>query len=172
MPTHPEPASGLRSALAAAIAVSAMVLTGCAGQDATDRTGGDQPRAVTRDSNIVGGAPPHGTNGPVTLPKATSVPPSGTTFAPGAKPTILTFQAPPELSCGGLTEATATVVYETRNADRVAILLDGRQLPGAPSVSGRLEVTVPCDGRAHVVLLTAVSPDNQTAVDSRAILAT
>jgi hypothetical protein len=30
---------------------------------------------------------------------------------------------------------------------------------------------VPCDGRTHVVIVTAVSPDNQTALASRAITA-
>ena len=96
----------------------------------------------------------------------------GTTIQPGARPTVTRLDVPSSVPCPDRTSTVVTATYATENADRVAFVLDGRQLPGEAGTSGRFELTIPCDGRTHVVLVTAVSPDNQTAVDSRAVTAT
>jgi hypothetical protein len=95
----------------------------------------------------------------------------GTTIAPGAKPAVETLDLPNSVDCSAGGSQTITANFRTVNADRVAFVLDGRQLPGEAPTSGTFDITIPCDGRTHVVLVTAVSPDNQTAVDSRAVTA-
>jgi hypothetical protein len=113
---------------------------------------------------------PHSSGGTIVLPRSTTGLP-GTTFLPGAKPQVTSLAVPTTVACAGAASQTVTASFSTVNADRVAFVLDGRQLPGDAPTSGAFAITIPCDDRTHVLLVTAVSPDNQTAVDSRAITA-
>jgi hypothetical protein len=141
------------------VLVSAGVLAAC---------GASEPAPVATTTPVSSSGVPHSPGGTIVLPPAATNP---DTFAPGATPEVTRFDVPSSVQCDGDAPKTVTAVYETKNADRLAFVLDGRQLPGGPPVSGRFDVTIPCDGRTHVVLITAVSPDNQTAVDSRAVAA-
>ena len=157
---------GRLTALAAAsIAVAAAAaLGGCRAAEPAATAPAPAPA-----SSVV--ALPHFSGGTIILPRATTGLP-GTTIQPGARPAVTRLDVPSSVPCPDHTSTVVTATYATENADRVAFVLDGRQLPGEAGTSGRFELTIPCDGRTHVVLVTAVSPDNQTAVDSRAVTAT
>jgi hypothetical protein len=162
---------GRRSLLCALVAPAALLsVAGCgAAERATEPTPTAPAPGITGPA---AGGVPHLGGGTIVLPPAVTGLPGGpgTTFAPGARPAVTELDVANAVICTGATPKTVTASYKTENADRVAIVLDGRQVPGAAApISGTFDVSIPCDDRTHVLLVTAVSPDNQTAVDSRAI---
>lgn len=172
-----------RSGLALAVASGLLVAAGCAGSNQpTDDVPPEQPASTPLR---VG---PHSPGGTIVLPRSTaprgtgldgttipSPDPATTTRATGAdgsrppSPSIVTFTVPTPVFCAGPL-ATVPASYEITGADRVVFLVDGEQQPEeAPAPSGTFSLHVPCDGRVHVVILTAVSPEDQPTLESRTV---
>jgi hypothetical protein len=84
-------------------------------------------------------------------------------------PEVVTFHLPGQVPCTGA-EVAVTATYTTVGATQVAFVVDQEPVRGGPNppVSGDAELTLPCDGNAHTVLLVAVGPTGQ-ALASRAV---
>jgi hypothetical protein len=81
---------------------------------------------------------------------------------------VVRFDAPAEITCT-TPEGSVRVSYVTRDVTTVAFAVDGASAGGAvPPISGEHDVSVPCDGRVHTILLVAVGPSGQ-AVATRAV---
>jgi hypothetical protein len=65
---------------------------------------------------------------------------------------VVRFDAPAEVPC--TSTATVAVSYATRGVDAIGFVVDGAAVSGPPApTSGTYEVSIPCDGRVHTILL-------------------
>lgn len=108
-----------------------------------------------------------------TVPAGDTATTTGDTSPDGSRPpspTIVSFTVPTPVFCAPGPPATVPATYEITGADRVVFLVDGEQQPEeAPAPSGTFSLHMPCDGRVHVVILTAVSPQDQPTLESRTV---
>jgi hypothetical protein len=129
------------------------------------------------------GAEPPAVTSPVTLP--TELDPTAPTSAPGSTPTpsapapsaapaeglrIESFAVRAPLTCDG-TEFTARAEWTASGAVGATIVVDGATLDAPVPVAGPVDLTLPCDGSAHPVLLVLAAADGSTVVGSQAVLA-
>lgn len=127
----------LRVLLAIAGAVVMCVPAACADDEG-------EPRA-TRPS-----AEPTDTTSAM-APHATAALPTDPVDA--SEPAILRIEAPAQVECTG-PDARVEVSFATQDVVAVAFVVDGRPVEGPPPpTTGVHEVAVPCDGRAHTVML-------------------
>lgn len=102
-------------------------------------------------------------------PPAAPTAPSTTTSArpvPVANgPVITSFQIIDDISCTGST-VPVPVSWATRNAQTVKIQVDRQALSSSTdyALEGIGQVTLPCDGREHEVVLVAIGPGKQVSV--------
>lgn len=92
---------------------------------------------------------------------------SSTSALGSNSPQVTVFEVASPLSCSGAT-ATASVRYSTLNTNTVAFLTDEGPANGSPPVSGSHDVSLPCDGNYHTIMIVAVGPSGQ-AVATKAI---
>jgi hypothetical protein len=87
----------------------------------------------------------------VTAPSTHGTITSGDTTL-GSSAEVIRFDAPTEVSC--TSTATVTVSYVTRGVDAIGFVVDGAAASGPPAAtSGTYDVSLPCDGRVHTILL-------------------
>jgi hypothetical protein len=105
---------------------------------------------------------------PLTGPPVTSGPPAGD--AAVGLPEVVSFEAPPEVACEGAS-AAVPVTYETRDATAVGLVVDQAASTAVedPPLSGSQTLEVPCDGRAHTILLIAVGAEGGQSVATLAV---
>jgi hypothetical protein len=113
-----------------------------------------------------------------TLPDTLVVPSTttGSTGAPGgggpgaAEPAgcglCLTVEAP--LRCEGST-VVGTASWVDRGGARAGLLVDGQAVAGDVPPAGPFDVDIPCDGRAHTVVLVVTVPGGGTEQSSFAV---
>jgi hypothetical protein len=129
---------------------ASVLLAACAGG------GGDKTDAATAN----GGASSNTSQaGAVALTTSTLDSPHSGGPPPQAQ-LITSFELPPSVSCDG-DAGTVTATYAT-TAETVAFLVDQRTVaePPAPT-SGTYQLSLPCDGATHTVVLVAVVPGGQ-----------
>lgn len=129
----------------------------------TDGNGSDTPASADApgDRSVATTAP---------SPPTTSTVTTATSGAPdGEGPRIVSFEVPPVIECE-LIGAVVPVRFETDDTTTVAFAVDGVSDPGpaSPPLSGAHQLSLPCDGNAHTILLVAVGPRGQT-VGTRAV---
>lgn len=91
---------------------------------------------------------------------------------PTGTATVDSFEVRNQISCAGAVDVTTGVTYTTTGAARVAFLVDGSQVPGAPPTSGTFDVPLSCDGASHTVVLVAIDAAGASTLDSRVVLTT
>jgi hypothetical protein len=117
----------------------------------------------------------------VTLPDrlepTTLVPPHGegqttTTEAPvtGVVVEPESFRVRSPLECAGPTY-DATVEWTARGATAATIVVDGTQVADQVPVTGSFDLTLPCDGVAHTVLLVLADGVGDPVTLTQAVLA-
>jgi hypothetical protein len=78
----------------------------------------------------------------------------------------LTVEVP--LRCAGST-VVGTASWVDRGGARAGLLVDGRAVPGDVPPAGPFDVDIPCDGRAHTVVLVVTVPGGGTEQSSFAV---
>jgi hypothetical protein len=152
------------AALAATLALSGPALGACGATD-------DPPAPTTSPRNTAGSIA-HSPGGTIVIPRSTTPSTVDLGGSAPAAPAIVRFEVANPARCSSPQLATATARYELAGADRVVFLVDGRQVEGQPPApSGTFDLPLPCDGAPHIVLITAVSPDDQTTLDNRTAFA-
>jgi hypothetical protein len=152
-----------RSLAALGAVVALFVVAGCA-DDCDDATGAgsgvgpavtlpDQLATTTTSGEPAPGGTAASSDDPV------GVPSSGCGLC-------LTVEAP--LRCQGETVAV-TARWVDRGGTRAGILVDGKTAPGDVAPAGPFDLDVPCDGRAHTVVLVVTLPGGGTEQSSAAV---
>jgi hypothetical protein len=78
-------------------------------------------------------------------------------------PLITAFQIIDEISCSGA-QASVPVSWATRDAQKVEFEVDRQLLNAGYPVSGIGDITVPCDGREHAVVLVASGSGSRVSI--------
>jgi hypothetical protein len=145
----------------AALALGALVATaaGCAGEAPRPPA---RAQVATTAAAGGGSSGSHGATG--SLPSTQS----------GANaPVVSAFTVPPSVPCaaGEGAKVSVPVTYTVTGAMTVTFTVDTQQVVGQPPLSGSYEVSVPCDGNAHTIVLFAVATDTSTTTQSKATMA-
>lgn len=127
----------MRCAASTGLAVMAIATGSCAGDSSHDT--GNPAVTAPRSSHIV----------------------TPTTGLSSTNPEVTTLEAGSPVSCTGTT-ATVNVRYTTLNTSTVAFLVDQTPVAGSPPASGSFDLSMPCDGNSHTIMLVAVGPSGQT----------
>jgi hypothetical protein len=160
---RPPHGRAVRRLAALGAVVALLAVAGCTdgGDDATG-DGGEVGPAVTLPDQLAttttSGEPVPGGTAPSTDDPA-GVPSSGCGLC-------LTVEAP--LRCQGDTVAV-TARWVDRGGTRAGILVDGKVAPGDVAPAGPFDLDVPCDGRAHTVVLVVTLPGGGTEQSSAAV---
>jgi hypothetical protein len=161
---RPPHGRAVRRLAALGAVVALLAVAGCTdgGDDATG-DGGEVGPAVTLPDQLAttttGGEPvPGGGTAP-----STDDPVGGPSSGCGL---CLTVEAP--LRCQGDTVAV-TARWADRGGTRAGILVDGKVAPGDVAPAGPFDLDVPCDGRAHTVVLVVTLPGGGTEQSSAAV---
>jgi hypothetical protein len=153
----------LFSSLTAVVALLALgACSDDAGDRATDVGTGIGPGATLPDELAA----------PTTsIPSGSDAPSPGGGQDPGGTPSngcglCLTVDAP--LRCEGET-VLATARWVDRGATRAGLLVDGGAVSGTVPPAGPFDLDLPCDGRAHTVVLVVALPGGGTEQSSFAV---
>jgi hypothetical protein len=86
-----------------------------------------------------------------------------TSAAATGGPVITAFQVIDDISCSGA-QASVPVSWATRDTQKVQFQVDRQPLSAGYPLSGIGNVVVPCDGRAHEVVLLAIGSSSRVSI--------